>query len=176
MEKCNEALRELYGEDHSGIKMRTLRSDISYLRDRAGKEGVEVETLEDNTGFYYRYSEPDFSIFKRGLGVDDLAQLKETILMLQRFKGMPNFDWMSELVVKLEDKLDLRGVSKSVVGYDENNAYIGLDWFQDLFDAIINKTVLSIQYRTFSDIDYTWTIHPYYIKEYVSCPDRSYAL
>lgn len=61
MEKCNEALRELYGEDHSGIKMRTLRSDISYMRDRAGKEGVEVETLEDNTGFYYRYSEPDFS-------------------------------------------------------------------------------------------------------------------
>ena len=34
MEKCNEALRELYGEDHSGIKMRTLRSDISYMRDR----------------------------------------------------------------------------------------------------------------------------------------------
>ena len=57
--------------------------------------------------------------------------------MLQRFKGMPNFDWISELVVKLEDKLDLRGVSKSVVGYDENNEYTGLDWFQDLFDAII---------------------------------------
>ena len=166
MEKCNEALRELYGEDHSGIKMRTLRSDISYMRDRAGKEGVEVETLEDNTGFYYRYSEPDFSIFKRGLGEDDLAQLKETILMLQRFKGMPNFNWMSELVVKLEDKLDLRGVSKSVVGYDEIKSYTGLDWFQELFDAIINKTVLHIQYKTFYDVTYDWTIHPYYIKEY----------
>ena len=166
MDRCNEALRELYGEDHEGIKTRTLRSDISYMRDRASESGVEVEVIEEANGFYYRYSEPGFSIFKRGLGVDDLAQLKETILMLQRFKGMPNFDWMSELVVKLEDKLDLRGVSKSVVGYDENNAYTGLDWFQDLFDAIINKTVLSIQYRTFSDIDYTWTIHPYYIKEY----------
>ena len=166
MERCNEALRELYGEDHEGIKTRTLRSDISYMRDRAGKEGVEVETLEDNTGFYYRYSEPDFSIFKRGLGEDDLAQLKETILMLQRFKGMPNFDWMSELVVKLEDKLSLRGVSKSVVGYDENQDYTGLDWFQDIFNAIINKAVLRIQYRTFADIDYDWIIHPYYIKEY----------
>lgn len=166
MDRCNEALRELYGEDHEGIKTRTLRSDISYMRDRASESGVEVEAVEETNGFYYRYSEPGFSIFKRGLGVDDLAQLKETILMLQRFKGMPNFDWMSELVVKLEDKLDLRGVSKSVVGYDENNAYTGLDWFQDLFNAIINKTVLSIQYRTFSDIDYTWTIHPYYIKEY----------
>ena len=166
LERCNEALRELYGSEHSGIKTRTLRADISYMRDRAGTEGVEIESIDDGNGFYYRYSEPDFSIFKRGLGEDDLAQLKETILMLQRFKGMPNLDWMSELVVKLEDKFNLRGVSKSVVGYDENKTYIGLDWFQDLFDAIINKSVLHIQYRTFTDKLFDWTIHPYYIKEY----------
>lgn len=166
LEKCNEALRDLYGEDHSGIKMRTLRADISYMRDRAGEEGVEIEVKNDGNGFFYRYSEPDFSIFKRGLGEDDLAQLKETILMLQRFKGMPNFDWMSELVVKLEDKLMLRGVSKSVVGFDENKTYTGLEWFQDLFDSIINKVVLHIQYKTFAEITYDWTIHPYYIKEY----------
>lgn len=166
LERCNEALRELYGEDHSGIKTRTLRSDISYMRDRAGEAGVEIEVLEDGNGNYYRYSEKDFSIYKHGLGEDDLAQLKETIMMLQRFNGMPNFDWMSELVVKLEDKLNLRGASQSVVGYDENKSYTGLDWFQDLFDAIINKTVLRITYTTFSQITYEWIIHPYYIKEY----------
>ena len=166
LERCNEALRELYGEDHTGIKTRTLRSDINYIRSRASEAGVEVESIDDGNGFYYRYSEQDFSIFKRGLGEDDLAQLKETILMLQRFKGMPNFNWMSELVVKLEDKLDLRGFSKSVVGYDEIKSYTGLDWFQELFDAIINKSVLHIQYKTFTDIVYDWTIHPYYIKEY----------
>ncbi len=86
--------------------------------------------------------------------------------MLQRFKGMPNFDWMSELVVKLEDKLNLRGISRSVVGYDENTDYNGLDWFQDLFAAIINKSVLHVQYKTFTEMVYDWTIHPYYIKEY----------
>ena len=166
MDRCNAALRELYGEEHTGIKTRTLRMDISYMRDRAGESGVEIVATDDGNGYYYRYSEPDFSIFKRGLGEDDLAQLKETILMLQRFKGMPNFDWMSELVVKMEDKLDLRGVSKSVVGYEENRSYIGLDWFQDLFDAIINKSVLHITYTTFSSETFDWTIHPYYIKEY----------
>ena len=139
LNRCNEALRELYGSDHAGIKTRTLRADISYMRDRAGEAGVEIEAIDDGNGFFYRYSERDFSIFKRGLDRNDLAQLKETILMLQRFKGMPSFDWISELVVKLEDKLDLRGVSKSVVGYDENKSYTGLDWFHDLFDAIINK-------------------------------------
>lgn len=166
MEKCNEALRNLYGDDHSGIKTRTLRADISYMRDRAGEAGVDVVVKDDGNGFYYRYSEPEFSIFKRGLGEDDLAQLKETILMLQRFKGMPNYDWMSELVVKMEDKLDLRGVSKSVVGYEENKDYTGLEWFQDIFEAIINKTVLHVRYKSFNDVTFDWTIHPYYIKEY----------
>lgn len=33
MERCNEELRELYGSEHTGIKTRTLRSDISYMRD-----------------------------------------------------------------------------------------------------------------------------------------------
>ena len=166
MVRCNEALRELYGSQHSGIKIRTLRSDISYMRDRAGEYGVEIETVDDGQGFYYRYSEPDFSIFKSGLNEADLAQLKETILMLQRFKGTPNLDWMSELVVKLEDRLNLSGASRSVVSYEENNDYTGLDWFQDLFDAIVGKEVLHIQYKTFSDVTYDWIIHPYYIKEY----------
>lgn len=166
LDRCNEALRELYGEDHSGIKMRTLRSDISYIRDQAGKEGVDLDAIEDNGGFYYRYSIPDFSIFKRGLSEEDLAQLKETILMLQRFKGMPNFDWMSELVVKMEDRLDLRGASQSVVGYEENTSYTGLDWFQDLFEYIINKSVIKITYTTFNDVTFSIIIHPYYLKEH----------
>ncbi|MBE6244292.1 MAG: WYL domain-containing protein [Bacteroidales bacterium] len=166
LDRCNEALKDLYGDKHLGIKARTLRNDINYVRTLASESGVEVKATDDGNGFYYRYSDSVFSIFNRGLGEDDLAQLKETILMLQRFRGMPNFDWMSELVVKLEDKLNLRESSHSVVGFDENKTYTGLDWFQDLFDAIINKLVLHIQYKTFSDITYDWTIHPYYIKEY----------
>lgn len=166
LERCNVALRELYGEDHSGIKTRTLRLDISYMRDRAGEAGVEVEVLKDENGNYYRYSKRGFSIYGQGLDQDDLVQLRETIMMLQRFNGIPNFDWMSELVIKFEDRLNLRGGSQSVVGYDENKTYTGLDWFQDLFDAIINKTVLRITYTTFSLITYEWIIHPYYIKEY----------
>lgn len=166
LSRCNEALRELYREKHSGIKTRTLRSDISYMRDRAGESGVEIEVIDDGSGKYYRYSEKDFSIYKHGLGEDDLSQLKETIMMLQRFNGMPNLDWMSELVVKLEDKLNLRGSSQSVVGYDDNKSYTGLSWFRDLFDAIINKAVLSIKYTTFTKVTYEWIIHPYYIKEY----------
>lgn len=166
IERCNEALRELYGEEHTGIKTRTLRSDICYIRSCASEAGVEVEVKDDGNGFYYRYSEPGFSVFNRGLSKTELIQLKETIIMLHRFKGIPSFDWMTELLVKLEDKFNLRGTSHSVVEFNNNNTYTGLDWFQDIFDAIINKTVLHIQYKTFTDVIYNWTIHPYYLKEY----------
>lgn len=166
VDAVNDALSENYGEQHSGVKTRTVRSDISYIRDRAGEAGVEILVEDDGKGYFYRYSEPDFSIFKGGLGEDDLAQLKETIMMLQRFKGMPNFDWMSEMVVKLEDKLKLRGTTQSVIGYEENKDYVGLDWFKDLFDAIINQQVLTINYTKFSGESRSWTIHPYYIKQY----------
>ena len=166
LDKCNDTLREIYGEEHTGIKTRTLRADISYIRDRAGEYGVDVITDDDGTGVFYRYSEKNFSIYKNGLTENDINQLKETISMLQRFKGTPSLDWMSELVVKFEDKLNLRGASHSVVSYDENKSYSGLDWFQELFDAIINKSVLRIEYRTFTDKYYEWTIHPYYLKEY----------
>jgi len=167
LDLCNERLRLRFGDDYPGIKTRTLRADINYMRERAEKDSVYIDALKDDEGcFYYRYSERDYSIFKNELDENELSQLQETIIMLQRFKGMPELNWMSELVVKLEDKLKLRGTTKSVVGYEENSLYIGLDWFQDIFDAIINKTVLRIEYRNFSDELFEWTIHPYYLKEY----------
>lgn len=162
---CNETLREYYGES-SEVKTRTLRSDISYLRDRAGEFGVEIVSTNDGDGFYYRYSKSGFSIFGQGLGENDIAQLKETIMMLQRFSGMPNFDWISEIVVKLEDKLKLKGTEGNALGFEENRFYTGLEWIEELFEAIVNHQVLSIKYRTFSQVSYDWTIHPYYIKQY----------
>ena len=64
LDKCNEALAELYGDEHGGVKTRTLRSDINYMRDRAGEYGVEIIVEKDGEGYFYRYSESDFSVFR----------------------------------------------------------------------------------------------------------------
>ena len=47
MDRCNEALREFYGAKHNDIKTRTLRYDISYMRNRAGEAGVEIDVIDD---------------------------------------------------------------------------------------------------------------------------------
>lgn len=166
LEKCNEALAELYGSDH-GVKTRTLRSDISYLRERAGKYDVDIIAERDAEGNFYRYSKADFSVFHQGFNDQERIQLRETILMLQRFKGLPNFEWMTELAVKLEDKLKLGKNPGNFVSYEENVNYVGLDWFKDVFDAIVNSRVLDITYSKFNGSrPYYWKIHPYFLKQY----------
>jgi len=166
LEKCNEELRYQYGESGC-IGVRTLRSDIKYMRQQAQMDGVYIDATDDGNGdFYYEYSDPEFSIYKRGLSPDNLAQLRETILMLQRFKGLPDLGWMSEVLVKLEDKLELHGSKKSVIGFEENKSYSGLDWIQSVFEAIINQVPQKVSYRTFNDVEYEWILSPHYLKEY----------
>lgn len=167
LEKCNEALAEIYGDELGGVKTRTLRSDISYMRERAGEYAVDIISENDGTGYFYRYSQKDFSVFREGFNQDELNQLRETILMLQRFKGLPNFEWMTELAVKLEDKLKLSKNPGNFVSYEENTGYVGLDWFKDIFDAITNSRVLHITYSKFNGSrPFYWDIHPYFLKQY----------
>ena len=166
IEECNCKLRELYGEESTGVGTRTIRSDIAYLRERAGEFGVEIESFNGPDGYYYRYSQKDFSIFHQGFTTSDMAEFREAVLMLQRFKGMPNQEWMEEIVVKLEDKLNLKENNRSVIGYEENSSYTGLEWMEEIFESIVYKQVLRITYRTFREKEFSYTVHPQYLKEY----------
>ncbi len=166
IDECNNKLRELYGEDSAGVGTRTIRMDIAYLRERAGEFGVEIESFNGPDGYYYRYSQKNFSIFHQDFTASDMAEFREAVLMLQRFKGMPNQEWMSEVVLKLEDKLNLKENNSSVIGYEENPSYTGLEWMEEIFEAIVNRQVLRIAYRTFKEKEFSFTIHPHYLKEY----------
>ena len=73
---------------------------------------------------------------------------------------------MTELAVKLEDKLQLGKNPGNFVSYEDNTGYVGLDWFKDVFDAIANSRVLEINYLPFDGRRKKWTIHPYFLKQY----------
>lgn len=174
---CNDALYDYTGnsrflyetymndEDYSGIKKRQIYSDINYMMSDAGF-AAPIDKARAPEGVYYFYSDKDFTINSKPLTDDETSQLKETIIMLNRFKGMPQFEWMEELIYKLEDKFDLKGEHVNIIGFQENKDVKGLEYLSPLFNAIINKQVLHIIYRTFDDVVYDWIIHPYFIKQY----------
>ena len=88
------------------------------------------------------------------------------MLMLSRFKGMPQFEWMESLLTNLEDKFHLQGSADSVISMDGNEYAAGIEHLSPLFNAIINKTPLSVDYTTFDGKSFKWEIHPYHIKQY----------
>ena len=164
IEACSKAIYDYDGSEE-GISRRTIFNDIDFMRSDAGWQ-APIEAYHNGKPCYYRYSDPYFSINKKDLNEKEMSQLKETLMMLSRFKGMPNFDWMEELVTNLEDKFSLKGPGDRVIGYEQNPYLNGIERLSDLFNYIINKQPLTITYEHFSKGTIIWTIHPYYIKQY----------
>lgn len=164
--RCNDALAERYSSGDINISRRTFFDDLNDLDELVSEYGVEILRINDGRKKYYRYSEDGFSLFTKGFTEDELVSLKETIQTLQRFKGLPSFQWMTTMVDKLEDKLTLKSSAKSILSYEENIGYVGIDWLKDCFDSIINQQPLKIEYRNFENKSFTWIVHPYYIKQY----------
>ncbi len=166
IEACDQAIYN-YAGIKNGVKRRQIFSDIAYMESEQGWS-ILLERHKDGRRVYYRYEDKDFSINSQPLTDSEVNQLRETMLMLNRFKGMPQFEWMEELLSKLEDKLHLKGVAKSFIGFEHNPYLIGLSHLSTLFNAIINKQVLAITYQAYGKSAEKWTIHPYYLKQYNS--------
>lgn len=162
---CDDALYDAYAERVS-IQRRQIYNDLNYLESDAGYRAI-IERLRDGKRIYFRYRDPNFSIDKMPLTDDEIDQLKETIFMLNRFKGMPHFEWMEEMLSTLTDKFHLNGTTESVIGFEQNIDLKGIEYITPLFEAIVNKQVLSIRYKSFkANKPITCEIHPYFLKQY----------
>lgn len=164
IEECCDAINREKG-DCNGISDRTLREDLKYMRSDDGYRAI-IEVKREGNKRYYRYQDKNFSINKQPLSTTELEQLKNTIIMLNRFKGLPQFEWMNEVVARLEGSFNINSNIDEVVGFEQNPYLKGLQHFNDLFDAIINKQVLRVVYHPAFKSAMNYTLHPYYLKQY----------
>lgn len=164
IEACNNALFEYKGITN-GIKKRQVFEDIKFMESEQGW-GILLDRLKDGKKVYYRYAEKSFSIKKQAINESEARQLQETLSILNRFKGMPQFEWMEEMLIHIESTFKLKGNSSAVVGFEQNPYLKGLDYFTELYNAIVNKQVLLIEYKSFNKDAITYEIHPYFIKQF----------
>ena len=98
---------------------------------------------------------------------DEIIQLTQTLRLLRRFKGMPQFNWVDEIAERLGASLKLDEATDEIVGFDENLDLEGMDNFTPLFNAIVEKQPLKLTYQSFKqDSKETIIVHPYYLKQY----------
>lgn len=162
-QRCNE---ELERKDFPKITaMNSIRSDMEQIE--RVYPGADIESYKEGRNIYYRYADPDFSIFKTPMKSDELIQLTQTFKLLSRFKGLPQFNWVNEIAERLGASLKLDEATDEIVGFDENLDLEGMDYFTPLFNAIVEKQPLNLTYQSFKqDSEEAIIVHPYYLKQY----------
>lgn len=164
VEACCEAIYNNQGIK-DGVKRRQVWKDIAFMESPEGWE-APIEHIKDGKKVYFRYADEDFSINKQPLSQEEISKLKDTIYMLSRFKGMAQSDWIEEIITRLESRFDLNGSAKGVIEFEQNLDYVGARHLSDIFNAIVNRQPLYIEYRKFTGEDRSWLLHPYYIRQY----------
>ncbi len=162
---CNKALYDFNG-DTAGVKRRQIYDDINFMKSEQGY-GVELDVVKEGRVAYYSYTDANFSINSQPINETEALQLKEALLTLNRIKGLPQFNWVEELVLKLEKDFDIHDATREILGF-ENNPYLkGLEHLNTLFNAIQYHKTLQISYQTFrNDVIEEIPMHPQYLKQY----------
>ncbi len=163
VDACNEALLDV-DPNSSGVKKRQIYEDIKFMQDSRGFD-APIESYKDGRTAYYRYSYSSFSINSQPLNEMEAQQLRESLLTLSRFKGLPQFDWIEELIARLEQNFQLKSDQK-VISFEENPYLTGREYIGELYNAIVSKKVLNIIYLPFKHGEIDFEIHPYHLKQY----------
>lgn len=165
LETCNQALRD-FDPSCEGIQRRQLLDDIRFLESEQGWS-VSLDRHKEGKRVFYRYTDLKFSINNQPINETEANQLKSALLVLSRFKGLPQFEWINEIIPKFEQSFNFRPESREIIGFDHNEYLRGLEYIGELFNAISYRKVLSIRYQPFqSPQPYIYLLHPYYLKQY----------
>lgn len=163
VEACNEALFEINPKS-SGVQKRQVYEDLKFMKDSKGYS-APIESYRDGKKCYHRYEDKNFSISNQPLNEEEAQLLKESMMTLNRFKGLPQFNWIEELTARLEHNFKLKSNEK-VISFDDNEYLTGREHIQTLYNSIINKQTLSITYHPYFGEDIHYDFHPYHLKQY----------
>ena len=164
LDEVNKALEEFNGEG-SKVERRQLFDDIKFLESEAGFS-IPLERIRQGKKVFYRYSEVDFSIQNKKISDDEIETINSALMVLLRFRGIPQFEWVNELFPKLQSAFQDKE-PKEVISFDQNEYLVGLDNLPTLYKSITNKSTLNIEYQSFKESEpKLLIIHPYYLKQF----------
>ena len=163
--ECSKVLQDISGES-VGISRRQIFDDISFME---SNEGWQIELLRKKDGrkVYYQYADSTFSINNMPLNEIEIHHLSSIIDSLSQFKGMPQFEFLNEILPKLKQGVDIKNTSLKIMEFDTNEYLKGIDNLGILYNSIFYQKVLGIKYKPFeNELPFEIEFHPYYLKQY----------
>ncbi len=165
IKECEKVLLEI-DPDSNGISRRQIFEDVAFMESSEGWE-IGLARLRVGKRVYYRYTDINFSINNMPLNELEISQLRSAVDILSQFKGMPQFEWVNELVPKLKQGISSEDASATIIEFDSNQYLKGIEHLGALHNAIFYRKVLRISYQPFeNEIPFDVVLHPYYLKQY----------
>ncbi len=162
--ECTKVLVEINSKN-KGISRRQIIEDIAFMESSEGW-GIELKRLKDGKRVYYRYEDPNYSINNMPLNELEIDQLESAMQILGNFQGMPQFQWVNEMLPKLRQGIPGNN-KKQLISFDSNQYLKGIGNLPILYNAIVSQSVLDVIYQDFkSEAPYHIIIHPYFLKQY----------
>lgn len=164
-EACEKAL------DISPLSDRTIEGDISAMRHDAGL-GYFAPIKRDRINKVYYYEDPDFSIDTIPLNQDEIESLVFAAKLLEQYKEIEIFKTFTDSVQKLVDVLKIYRNSdidtiRNFIEFETAEVNKGTEKLKELIDALKNRSVLRLRYKSFTSKKInSHIIHPYHLKEY----------
>lgn len=158
---CDYLTKELSTD--TTVSKRQIYADLKGM-EISPSMNAPIKAYQDGQRKYYRYSQEGFSIVD--LTDDELTGIEATVNMLSSFHGMPQFDWMTDIIRKLKKKYKVSESKRNILSFDSNVDLRGIDRFKELFNYIVNEQPIRITYEPFGKEQFNAEIHPYYLKQY----------
>lgn len=164
IDACSDALYEYEGKDVY-VSKRTVQLDIQQMRSDKLGYNAPIEVYERK---YYRYAEEGYSIKNIPVTDKDVKVMNEAIQVLRQFKDFSLFKEMDGVLQRLEDSVySSQKDKRAIIHLDKNEQLKGLAFIDPLYNAIQQKKVLGITYKSFKAREAReLTIHPQLLKEF----------
>ncbi len=164
MDACAEALLDYKGSDR-GISRRTVFADIEFMESDEGWS-IPLERLKDGKRVYYRYADKDFSIFNNELSDTELSQIRTTVDVLSRYRGLPSTEWLEDVISNLEYRFGLKPHNANFLSFEQNEHLQGIQYLSTVIEAASHKQTLLVKYQAYGAKPVDWVVYPYYVKQY----------
>ena len=147
VDACSDALYEMEGIT-KGVSVRTVQGDIQVMRSDKLGYNAPIEVYDHK---YYRYADRDYSIFNMPMSKGDVELLQEAVDMLRQLEDFDQFNEMSDVVSRLQEKLSITHQgNKPIVNFDNVPDLKGLKLLSPLYHHIAMRQTLRIQYQSFT--------------------------
>ncbi|MFY0606429.1 MAG: WYL domain-containing protein [Cyclobacteriaceae bacterium] len=128
-----------------------------------------IEDYREGGRAYYRYTDADYSFANQPLNQEEIEHLKDAVMILNRFSGLPGFEWVEEAAGKLSLGVYESPENSMIISFEHNEFLKGKEFIGVLFKAIRDQKVVDVGYQTFREDEIKHhIIHPYFLKEFDS--------